>query len=160
MADTKRLTMLKALTTRLQGITTAAGFVLDLEGRVFRGRTAFGKETPVPFISILEEPEQPETVRKGGADIEHIETTLWVQGFAADDKENPTDPAYALLGCILKALAPLRADSSAARATDGVIELDMSAGYVRPPDEKVSKTAYCVVEIKPTYKETIGDPYT
>ena len=54
MADPKRLVVLKALCSHLEAqVRTTNGFQHDLQGRVFRGRSVFGQDDPLPMVSVL-----------------------------------------------------------------------------------------------------------
>ncbi len=108
MADHPRLVILRELTTILEGITPENDYEHDLDGRVFRGRSVFGEDDPVPFLSIIEAPK-PDASAIFGADglARHEQWQLLLQGFARDDVENPTDPLYALLGEVEARLAEM-----------------------------------------------------
>lgn len=107
MPDTKQLTILKRLTALLESITPANGYSIDLTGRVFRGRSVFGPETEVPFVSILESLRpDPQPVEGGTNRWRRVEEwELLIQGWTAVDMVNPTDALYELKGAIEKCLA-------------------------------------------------------
>lgn len=169
MTDPFRLRVLKALTNCLASITPANGYVHDLgpssrfpNGRVFRGRTMFGEETKVPFVSILEVPlpldqmpaQEDATVSAGGWDI-------IIQGFVQDDEENPTDPAHGLLAEVKKALILQKKGKRRGEHIFGmreVYDLTVGPGTVRPPDD-VSANAYFWMGLVIHMAEDLEDPY-
>ena len=107
MADTKQLTILKRLTTLIEGITPANGYDYDLTGRVHRGRAVFGPETPTPFVSILESLRADPQPTEGGAEKmrREEEWELLIQGWVNLEPANPTDDLYGLKGAIEHRLA-------------------------------------------------------
>lgn len=107
MADTKQLTILKRLTTLIEGITPGNGYDYDLTGKVHRGRAVFGPETPVPFVSILESLRPDPQPTEGGSEkmIREEDWEILIQGWVAVDNANPTDPLYGLKGAIEQRLA-------------------------------------------------------
>jgi hypothetical protein len=166
MADPFRLKVQKALTAALGEITVLNGYVNDLEGKIFRGRQYFGEDTEVPFISILEEPIAPENDFEG-TDGEAGTSTyaLMVQGFAEDDKQNPTDTAHVLLADVKKRLAGIKI---ASRDTDRVLgfpdiaptvtTINFGGGVVRPADD-ISAVAYFWLRVSMELVEDHDDPY-
>jgi hypothetical protein len=171
-----RLEVHKRLSAALREITPANGYVSDFSGaegstdnKVFRGRAVFGAKDPLPMISILEVPipidQRPppgdSTYSSGGWE-------LMIQGFAVDDRENPTDPAHVMLADVKKRLAKERKKLSwgpAAGPSAGVFGLGRSItnmklgpGVVRPPDE-VSAKAYFWLTIELELVEDLEDPY-
>lgn len=164
MANTEpfRLRVLKALTAALGEITVANGYSADLAGSVFRGRDIFGKSDPLPMLSILEsinEKDQRMTPQAG----QHV-TGPWellIQGWSADDEDNPTDPSHYLLADVKKRLIQER---STARGYEilgmgGMItDIKFSTGVVRPADD-VSSTAYFWLKLELVLVENLADPY-
>ncbi len=147
--DPFRLRVQKAFTAALEQITVANGFRNDLAGSVFRGRTIFGDNDPLPMVSMLEEPIAPEndlSPRSGTA--ETGDYVLMVQGFIKDDPENPTDPAHVLLADVKRRLVELKADDRRqdrpfrfGPKANTVVSVSWDGGVVRPADE-VSAVAY------------------
>lgn len=150
-----RLRVLEALTEVLEGITIANGYQNDMAGKVFRGRTAFGAESPEQMLSILEDPrnfdpvEQPPT-----STASRGEWKLLIQGFLQDDPVHPTDQAYHLCADVKKALTLARKNGeNSSTGTFGLgrkspcidsgsaIGVQIGAGVIRPGDD-VSATAY------------------
>lgn len=175
MLDPIRLAILKKLTDFLESeVSIAKGYQHDLAGRVFRGRLYFDSAEPLPAISILENPDPdrfpPEAGRKGReAAQQHVGLVVLVQGFAVEDKQNPTDPAYPLEADVTKALAKLanRSDPRAGVPFDPAVYLlggmltgmTFEPSVVRPPTEQVSDTAFFWKRVTLHYVEDPNDPY-
>ncbi len=168
MADPVRLVVHKNLTALLETIsyTDFDGDVIEMAGRVYRGRGVFGDETPVPAISILESPIPEDSVASptAGSSAMH-DWELVVQGFVRDDRKNPTDPAHILLAQVKQTLALERQKANWDKPEDGILGLgrtvdDMyiGAGVVRPADELSSK-AYFWLVLKLKMIEDLTDPY-
>jgi len=141
MADPYRLAVMKALTEQLKGITVANGYTYDLTNSVFRGRAVFGDDDPVPMISVLESPRN-EPGQFSGENARKGDLTVLVQGWADDDDENPTDPAYFLMDAVEHRLARVTAISSSTGEpvypteyllNRLVADFKVQPGVVRPP---------------------------
>lgn len=145
-----RLEVLQRLTALLKGITVANGYSHDLDVNVFRGRTVFGAEDPIPLVSILESPRSDvgsyagENERKDG-------WGLLIQGWTKDDLENPTDPAYELMDEVERHLERVSACSpiNGVELYPGdyllnrtIVSIKVHPGVVRPPMEGVSSKAF------------------
>lgn len=161
-----RLAAMMALTEWLEGITISAGYKHDLAGAVFRGRMLFGKDDPVPMVSILENPIAQE--RLPPPDKSRTDSGPWdlmVQGFAIDDRANPTDPAYRLLADVQRRLSELKQERDSATGILGlgkkapmIDTIVLSAGVVRPPDE-ISEKAYFWLAFTLGLVEDHANPY-
>ena len=152
------LEIAKRLCDALREITPANGYDIDFSGaegtkanRVFRGRIFFGAADPIPMLSVLEAPIQPDQIPAPPASSYNTgDFELVVQGFVDDDKTNPLDPAYVARSAVRKRLALLRKEGYAmGRRSEGILglgpaitDLKISRGVVRPPDEAVSAKAY------------------
>ena len=163
MAEPKRLVVLKALCAHLEAqVRTANGFQHNLQGRVFRGRSVFGQDDPLPMVSVLEapRPDRDLVTAKNGMQLD--DWPLYFQGWAQDDPSNPTDPAYRLAADVKQALAMLidRRPESAPYYLLGdlILDLTISPGTVRPPDQ-LSSWAYCYLPVTVKLKESLTDPY-
>ena len=163
MADPKRLVVLKALCAHIEAqVRVSNGFQHDLQGRVFRGRSVFGQDDPLPMVSVLEapRPDQDLVTAKNGMQLD--DWPLYFQGWAQDDPSNPTDPAYRLAADVKQALAMLidRRPESAPYYLLGdlVLDLTISPGTVRPPDQ-LSSWAYFYLPGTVKLKESLTDPY-
>lgn len=161
-ADPFRLHVLKQLTACLQEITEANGYAHTMTDRVFRGRTIFGQETAVPFLSILEVPIPLDQLRMpGDSALSAGPWDLLVQGFVKDDPKNPTDPAHLLMADVRKRLGMEKT-----KILDGTIlgmksvtDMTIGPGVVRPPDADVSSTAYFYLSVTLHLAEDLEDPY-
>lgn len=160
--DTFRLLVLKSLTDALSEIAVAQGYQHDLAGKVFRGRALLTPEDGLPAVTINETPQMPETLEVPESPSAVTKLNLLVQGFVRDDRENPTDPAYLLLGDVQKRLAQ-------EKTTDGgfnilgfgerITSIQIGQGVVRPPDGVVSDTAFFYLPVKLTFTERFNDPF-
>lgn len=161
MADGRRLRLLKAITTTLEGISVADGFNTDLgAGKVFRGRSYFGESDPVPMISILEAPLPPDQQQSpDSSDVNDSLLELVVQGFTLDDADNPTDPAHVLLADAKRALAQEKAkeNEGSAFGFKWVRRIIIGPGVVRPPDE-ISAHAYFWMTLSIDFVDDLLNP--
>lgn len=163
-----RLRVLKKLTDELKKITPVNGFQADLSESVFRGRDVFDKNDPVPMVSILEsilEKEQLQAPPAGTTKAGPWE--LLIQGWAEDDHENPTDPAYFLLADVQQRIAeiirmpyldPARRGCDILQMGGIITALRFSRGVVRPADE-VSSKAYFWLKVELDLVENLLDPF-
>lgn len=165
MSDPTRLRALKNLTALLSGVTTAAGYTVDLTDRVFRGRNLFSDGDPVPMVVILEAIEQQQAVRTdqpAGSSHENGPWELLIQGFAEDDEINPTDPAHVLMADVKKCLAMHKSENYRARNLLGmagrVTDMRISPGVVRPADERSNK-CYFWLKLSVHIVDDMSDPY-
>lgn len=169
-ADPFRLRVLKALTAKLEGITIADGYKHDLATSVFRGRDWFGVGDPIPMLSILEQPLQPEQSVRGDRSTGDWE--LMLQGWVDDDAIHPTDPAHHLMGDAKKALALARDELAANGRAPNVLgmgpgrgggnevtRLSFGAGVVRPPETFVSAKAHFWLTVTIGLAENLSNPY-
>jgi len=170
-----RLRVQRSLSAALEQITPGNGFVSDLSPtvsggktnrRVFRGRTMFGDNDPLPMVSILEEPIAPET------DLAPVSGVtgqgpydLMVQGFATDDSENPTDPAHVLMADVKQRLVALKQDEDLGDRVfrfgpkaNTVVGVSFGGGVVRPADE-VSAVAYFWLRVSFDLAENHLNPF-
>lgn len=167
MADSKRLDVLKRLTTHLKGITPANGYTAaqwgldyDLSSSVFRGRAVFGEGDPIPLVSILESPRSDPGVFAGDGNYQRKEDwSLLIQGWATDDADNPTDPAYGLMDVVEHRLLRLIevSDQTGDEVYRGeyllnrtVADIKVLPGVVRPPMEQVSSKAFFYLPVRLT----------
>jgi hypothetical protein len=160
--DPFRLRVLKALTAALGEITVANGYNFDLAGKVFRGRDVFGASDPLPMLSILESMnEKDQSISPQAGTVITGPWELLIQGWSADDEDNPTDPSHFLLADVKKRLVQER---SRARGYEilgmgGMItDIKFSTGVVRPADE-VSSKAYFWLKLELVLVENLADPY-
>lgn len=139
MADSKRLTILKSLTTQLEAISTTNGYTHNLTGRVFRGRGGLGSETPKPCVGIFE--MRPEEAVRADEVVQKDDWFVALQGFCEPDDVHPTDPAHNLMADVKKALGNvLRPGHPSARNTNymlgGLIaDMTVDGGVVFPAED-------------------------
>jgi hypothetical protein len=164
----KKLRIMKDLTTLLEGITPAwtdlppemQGQVCphDLSQSVFRGRLDFGDEVAEPFLVILEAPRQLNPNGAGSGDLLSREDwTLLIQGFAKDNAKHPSDPAYDLLAWTQMRLARITTEKkNGARGGEYpqewrlgglLVDVRYQIPIVRPGKDDVSGTAYFYMPI-------------
>ena len=163
---TRKLQVAIALTDYLKEITVENGYEFTLTG-VYRGLNRFGAEVQEPFVSILEAPradiaqwaDENKTVSKDN-------WTLLIQGFATNDPENPTDPAYRLLGDVEQHLSKLTAVDGRGRHAFAQIHnlggliagIELEQPIVRPPEEQLSSTAFFYLPVRITLVRDIKCP--
>lgn len=115
LLDPFRLRVLKAITAALKTITPANAYQHDLADKmehgvamahVYRGRTEYGTNDPLPLVSILEHPRALEALLAPDNDSQRVgEWDLLIQGWVKDDPLNPTDPAHRLVADVIACLA-------------------------------------------------------
>lgn len=166
-----RLRAQKALMSRLAQISPEQDYFFDLRPETvggktiqhtFRGRFWFGDSDPLPLVSLLQVPLQPEQdMGKGGSNPSKFGPSDYViQGWVDDDLENPTDPAEYLLADVERCLAQIRKEGT----ENGVLgfpsmtELLIGEGVVRPPDE-ISAKAYFWLPITLVMVRDLSNPY-
>ncbi len=170
MSDSYLLRIEKALALHIATtVTPAKGRPFDLTGRVFRGRLRYGRQDPIPMVSILQAPElDTETNAAGQSAFRVAEKTYLIQGWAEDDPVNPTDPAHALMAEVKRALGLLIADPESPAyllrayhpgADCRVAGMSVGIGLVRPPDEAGSPNAYFWLPVAIQVVENLEDPY-
>lgn len=174
MPDPFRLTVLKTITEVLKGITPANGFAHDMsdftdaagrtQSRVFRGRTVYGDNDPLPMLSILEDPRAIEAVNgPDGSPVAANKLKLLIQGFVKDDTDNPLDPAYLLSAETITSLVRSKATRynilGLGHKSPCVLNIEIGQPAHRPPDDEVSAVAYFLVGVTLTLVENLENPY-
>lgn len=178
MADPFRLRCI----TRLQALIAASDsdsnsdvpaegeFVLT--NAVFIGRDQFGESDPLPMVSILEVPINPEQLPVPPEDsTAHVgDWDLLIQGFVKDDKKNPTRPAYLLSAEVVRRLVLEKKRPAVEKQTKGkvitpllgekgVLNMTIGRPVCRPPDE-LSAKAYFWLPLRLRTSENLEDPYS
>lgn len=156
--EPKTLAVLKALSTLVEGVTYGNGYDYDLRGAVFRGRTRFGADTVLPYVSILEAPQTEDRAQGFAAELSRqtvVPWTLLIQGFVAQDTANPTDPAYPLLAAVTHRLSRVVAVGKNGQPTDPgnyllgrrIVNMTIRTGLVSGPREGISDNAFFYLPI-------------
>lgn len=168
--DSYRLRVLKALTAQLLKITPANGYDFDMTGKVHRGRILFGSESldAVPFLSILEAPKPAFGIAAAEQKVKRSEAwLLFVQGWAQDDKANPTDPAYALMAAVEECLGEVtsevngQAQVPASYLLGGLIgSMTYGPGLCHPPQADLSSKAFFYLPVEVGLVYDVRKPYT
>lgn len=161
-----RLEVLVRMTAVLEEIMVTNGYRHDLLGHVHRGRGLYGDETAIPCLSILEAPIPLDQLPSARDNV--TQSGPWelvVQGWVADDKRNPTDPAHVLLADVKRRLALERKKANWEEPTNGIFGLGRTVdkmyigpGVVRPPEE-ISSKAYFWLTITLDIVEDMTQPY-
>lgn len=166
MDEPKKLEVLKALTTWLEGITYEdPNGTNTLLGKVFRGITVYGDQRPLPMLSILESP-RPDFPEYAGIDGTARNETwvLLLQGWVKDDKTNPTDLAYYLAWAVEQRLAALKKRNEMGDAEDPetfmlggrVHKIEFGPSVVRPPDAALSAKAFFYMPLRLGLASVVG----
>lgn len=157
MADSVRLSVLKALTDHLEAISVSGGYNYNLRGAVFRGRGRFGDADPETMVSILENPRPDFGSFVGDKATRSEQWPLLIQGWCPDDKDNPSDPVYGLLDDVERRLATIVVEdpmTGSPKFPDlyllggKITDLSITPGVVRPPTEGVSSRAFFYLPVR------------
>ena len=167
-----RLTVLKNLTTCLEGINPDNGFEFDMrptakpgnriQRKVFRGRAKYGKNDPIPMLSILEAPIPQDAVTTRGEN--ELSTGAWellIQGFCDDDLDDPSDPAHCFMAEVKAQLVreKRRERGNNILGMQGRIsEMYIGQGSVRPADEASDKGFFWLT-LTIRLVDNLADPY-
>lgn len=155
------LRVLIALTELLETVSREGEgpYGYDLSGKVFRGRTEFGDDDPMPLVAILErwdEDDPMPTSRDNRAAV--YDWPLIVQGFCRDDPENPTDPAHFLLADIKRVLSAERLNDDILNMKRRVTDIVIGRGTRRPADE-ISSWSYFWLPVTLRVVERQGEDF-
>lgn len=162
MADTKQLTILKSLTTHLQGITPGNGYEFNLSAAVYRGVTRFGSDQALPFVSILESLRPDPNPREAGTEKLVREDTweLLVQGWVDENRQFPTDQLYQLKGAVEKRLAELVTAGNPAYRLGGLVtKLRIGPGVVRAATPQPGGAEAFYLPLWVFYVINLADPF-
>ncbi|RWO06283.1 MAG: hypothetical protein EOS07_21830 [Mesorhizobium sp.] len=174
MADPFRLRVMKAISAHLKSIVPANGYVADLSDytdsagrpaeRVFRGRTSYGDNDPIPMLSVLEDLRPADTLNGTANSVAAVnQFRILIQGFVKDDKTHPLDPAYHLSAEVIKALVAGKKERFNLLGLGGtgpcVMGLSIGQPVHRPPDDDVSAVAYFLVPVTLTLAENLETPF-
>lgn len=164
MADDKRLQILKLISAQLETITPANGYQHDLStDKVFRGRTGFGQDDPVPLVSLLEWPEYTlEFLNAPEGYPQKLENwRLFLSGFVKSAGEHPTDAAYLLMADCKQALAGIVAAKVRQKVLNGLAtDLIIFPGTVLPPDpERAPGKIQFILQLNVRLVDDAANPY-
>lgn len=176
----KKLRVLKKLTALLEGINptntdpaTGDPYALDLRGKVFRGISVLTVDAAEDTISILEMPRQEITSAIGTGLVRNDQWMMMLQGWPADDPDNPSDSAYLLSAMCEQRLARIALEKSNGRGPlfpeDFMLgkhgdEYELTTftflpGVVRPPEDTASRLAMFYMPLVLGVKVNVADPY-
>ena len=166
---TRQLEIIQAIQAQIEGALESDGYPYDLTGRVYIGRSEFGDDVQVPFVSILEAPRQDfsNPAEESGL-VRVTRMVLLVQGWSVNDTDNPTIPAYVLKGAVEKRLARVEATKpsgggpkypSEFRLGGKIASLRMGPGVVRPPERNVSSRSFFYLPVTVEYREDLNEPF-
>lgn len=172
------LQRITALLEQMPDVVSLVGDPVNMVGRVFRGRSVFGEETPLPMLSILEATDVADGPYADDArTLQHTEWGLVIQGFVEHDVENPLDAAYYLKASTQAMLSrvtamtsrPGRAPAPAfpesyllgeRAAGESLISLmEVGRGVVRPPDARISTTTFFYLPVRVVLATDASQPY-
>lgn len=169
LGNPTQLIILQRLTTLLQGITPDNGYDDDLSQAVFRGRSVFGDNDPMPMVSILEsaKPNDPMYVGDYNRVMLDNRWLILLQGWVADDKANPTDPAYLLKAQVQMRLGEVTSVGPHGKGLNpelfmlgGLINgLRYGIGTCRPPEHGISSKAYFYLPLEIELALPVAKPY-
>lgn len=175
MADPKQLRILKALTALIEGINpdntdpaTGQPYTLDLRGKVFRGRSVLTVDDAEDTISILEMPRQEITIPVGNGAQRNDDWMLMLQGWPADDPDNPSDSAYVLKAMVEQRLSRIIAERPNGRGPEfpddyllgrTISYFKFTPGVVRPPEDAASRLAMFYMPLVLGVAVNVGSPF-
>lgn len=170
-----RLRVMRAISTYLKTITPANGHLHDFSDfvdsagrpaeRVFRGRTVYGDNDPLPMLSVLEDPRAREPINAPGtAVVAQNQFRVLIQGFVEDDKDHPLDPTYFASADVVSALVKGKKVRDYNFLGLGALAPCITAISIgepvhRPPDDDVSAVAYFLVPVTLTLAENLETPF-
>jgi hypothetical protein len=166
-----RLLIMQRLTALLETLVIN-GVETDLTKFVFRGKNLVGDErADGPSLSILESP-RPDIASFAGEEAFARKEwwTLLITGMTKDDRVNPYDPAYYLQAAVderLNRVIAIKSNGSGSplypehHLLGGLITgLEVAPPVIRPPEERVSSTAFFFLPIRVGVAVQFGKPYT
>lgn len=173
--DPFRLRVMKLLCEAVKTVAPVNGYTLDLSDftdtagrpaeRVFRGRTVFGENDPIPMIAILEDPSPTESNNdslESGAGYNKFK--ILIQGFVKDDKDHPLDPAYLMSAEVIKAIVKSKAKRYDIMGTGNempcITNIKIGQPVHRPPDDEIANVSYFLVGVTLTLAENLEDPFS
>jgi len=164
MPDSKQLRILKKLTAHLELTSGYEGI------KCYRGKLVVSAKEVEDCLSILEAPRPVVGQPAGHQGHKRLETwTLLVQGWPKDDKENPSDPAYAMKAAVeqwLYRLIAVEEQTGLPVYKDlyllggDIGSLTIGQGVVRPPSEDAaSRLAMFYLPLILEITTDVSNPY-
>lgn len=164
MADSKQLRILKKLSAHLEGTSGYEPL------KVIRGMSVISAKEAANVLSILEAPRP--VIGQGAGEQNLVRQELWtllIQGWPVDDKENPSDPAYAMKAAVEQRLSEIVkevSDGSGAMRKDPLYMLGgdigsmiIGQGVVRPPEDAASRLAMFYLPLILEITTDVSNPY-
>lgn len=153
------LALKRRMADHLAGITVAGGYFNDVQ-KVYRGRKVIGDEAPFPCLSIIEAGTPGTALWVGqDQDMGWSRKTLFVQGWAKDDQENPTDPADYLMCDVVERLSMVCQDGKQSfhpahpeiyQFGEIISEMEIGPGVVVAPDGPAVTRAFFYLPVTVT----------
>jgi hypothetical protein len=175
VAESFRLTVLKRLCALLELTEFEQESDTDLTGKVFRGRSLFGTESPKTMLSVIESTKPDFGIYVGEENKRVVPWALIIQGWTINDPENPTDGAYQLMAAVEFQLSKIVKRNSQGdpqypddymlgpRSTSSMKRMITDArfgpGVVSPARDQVSSIAFFFMPIALSLVEEPGKPY-
>lgn len=164
MPDSKQLRILKKLTAHLELTSGYEGI------KCYRGKLVVSAKEVEDCLSILEAPRPVVGQPAGHQGHKRLETwTLLVQGWPKDNKENPSDPAYAMKAAVeqwLYRLIAVEEQTGLPVYKDlyllggDIASLTIGQGVVRPPSEDAaSRLAMFYLPLILEITTDVSNPY-
>jgi hypothetical protein len=164
MPDSKQLRILKKLTAHLELTSGYEGI------KCYRGKLVVSAKEVEDCLSILEAPRPVVGQPAGHQGHKRLETwTLLVQGWPKDDKDNPSDPAYAMKAAVeqwLYRLIAVEEQTGLPVYKDlyllggDIASLTIGQGVVRPPSEDAaSRLAMFYLPLILEITTDVSNPY-
>ncbi|MBF0590302.1 MAG: hypothetical protein HQL53_14370 [Magnetococcales bacterium] len=149
MSDSIREQILQALVTRLEEITLANGYSVDLTGAIHRARR-FSRESHLPFLTIWDQKES------ASAEYDALQLTMGVEIelFADHGEENPSAVVNRLLADLMRSLTG--GDNTLGGLAEDLIYTGSESIYSE------DATTFCGVQVSldVSYAIQPGDPFS
>lgn len=161
--DSKRLRVLKALTSQLETITVSNGYDHDLLGKVARGRVNYGRETVPPYVAIFEVRPEDMPIYAGDA-VQKDNWIIGIEGTVASGNNHPTDPSHNLLADIKKSLGAIMSPGEPGERNPNymfgneIVSLEADGGLCFVHSD-APNLALCVMKIVINIAENLENPY-
>lgn len=140
---------------RLKFLIALSNLLTEEVAITYRGINKFGIDQKEPFISLIEDTKVRDPLLAGDFKTGRSESVVFVvQGFSEKNRDNPTDPTYAMLyaveSAIIESLKPKSHFSSRAEWLEacGVDSVEVGQGIVWGPTENISDTGFFQLPIR------------